>query len=61
MDIVLILVFSSVLLVFMIYPSMKIMEYMETKIHISDRMYNFLTIFLTILLSLIVGLLLYYV
>jgi len=60
MEIVMTLVFSSVLLVFMIYPAMKIVEYLETKMEISDEMYNIWTIVLTIVLSLIVGIGLYY-
>ncbi len=60
MEIVMTLVFSSVMLVFMIYPSMKIVEFLETKMHVSDKMYNILTVVLTIVLSLIVGLGLYY-
>jgi len=60
MEIVMTLVFSSVLLVFMIYPAMKIVEYLETKIEISDEMYNIWTIVLTIVLSLITGVGLYY-
>jgi hypothetical protein len=60
MEIVMILVFSSVMLVFMIYPSMKIVEFLETKMHVSDKMYNILTVVITIVLSLIIGLGMYY-
>ncbi len=60
MEIVLTLVFSSVLLVFMIYPAIKIVEFLETKMEISDRMYDVSTVVLTIILSLIVGAGLYY-
>lgn len=60
MEIVLTLVFSSVLLVFMIYPAMKIVEFLETKMEISDRMYDISTVILTIVLSLIAGAFLYY-
>jgi hypothetical protein len=60
MEIVMTLVFSSVMLVFMIYPSMKIVEFLETKMHVSDKMYNILTVVLTIVLSLMVGAGLYY-
>ena len=60
MEIVLTLVFSSVLLVFMIYPAMKIVEFVETKIEISDRIYDISTVVLTIVLSLITGAFLYY-
>jgi hypothetical protein len=55
MEIVMTLVFSSVLLVFMIYPAMRIVELLETKIEISEKMYNISTVSLTIILSLIVG------
>lgn len=60
MDIVISLVFSSVLLVFMIYPAIKIVEYLEGKMTISDKMYNVLTIVITVILALIVGGGLYY-
>lgn len=60
MEIVLTLVFSSVMLVFMIYPAMKIVEFLETKMEITDKMYDILTVVLTIVLSLIVGIGLYY-
>lgn len=60
MEIVLTLVFSSVLLVFMIYPAMRIVEFLETKMEISDKMYNVSTVVLTIVLSLIIGSGLYY-
>lgn len=60
MEVVLILAFSVVMLVFMIYPAMKIVEFLETKMTISEKMYNILTVVLTIVLSLIIGLGLYY-
>ena len=60
MEIVMTLVFSSVMLVFMIYPAMKIVEFLETKMNISDKMYNILTVVLTIGLSLVIGIGLYY-
>ncbi|MFY9073642.1 hypothetical protein CRU99_07480 [Malaciobacter mytili] len=60
MQIVMILVFSIVLLIFMIYPAMKIVEYLEKFITISDKMYDFLTVAITIALSLIFGVGLYY-
>jgi len=55
MEIVMTLVFSIVLLIFMIYPAMKIVEFLETKMEVSDKMYNILTVVLTIVLSLIIG------
>ena len=60
MEIVMTLVFSSVMLVFMIYPAMKIVEFLETKMEVSDKMYNILTVGLTLVLSLMVGLGMYY-
>lgn len=60
MEIVLTLVFTSVLLVFMIYPAMKIVEFLETKMEISDKMYDRLTVIITVVLSLIIGAGLYY-
>jgi hypothetical protein len=56
-----ILVFSSVLLVFMIYPAIKIVEFLEIKMTITDKMYNVLTVALTIILALIVGAGLYFI
>ena len=56
MEIVMTLVFSLVMLVFMIYPAMKIVEFLETKMKIDDKMYDRLTVVLTIVLSLIIGL-----
>ncbi|MBU0925082.1 hypothetical protein KKG81_09365 [bacterium] len=61
MGIVMSLVFTSVLLVFMIYPAIKIVEFLETKMSISDRMYNILTVVITIVLALIVGAGLYFI
>ena len=61
MEIVMSLVFASVLLVFMIYPAIKIVEFLEIKITITDKMYNILTVSITILLALIVGAGLYFI
>ena len=55
------LVFASVLLVFMIYPAIKIVEFLEIKMTITDKMYNILTVSITILLALIVGAGLYFI
>jgi heme/copper-type cytochrome/quinol oxidase subunit 4 len=55
------LVFSSVLLVFMIYPAIKIVEFLEMKIRITDKMYNILTVVITIILAIIVGAGLYFI
>ncbi|AXH11432.1 hypothetical protein CRV05_10665 [Halarcobacter bivalviorum] len=60
MQIIMIFVFSIVLLIFMIYPAIKIVEYLEKYIKISNKTYDLLTVLITIFLSLIVGLGLYY-
>lgn len=61
MQIIMTLVFTSVLLVFMIYPAIKIVGFLETKMEISDRMYSILTVSITIVLALIVGAGLYFI
>jgi hypothetical protein len=61
MEIVMTLVFSSVLLVFMIYPAIKIVEFLETKIVITDKSYNVLTVVITIILAIVVGTGLYFI
>ena len=61
MQIVMTFVFTSSLLVFMIYPAIKIVGYLETKMEISDKMYSILTVTITIILALIVGAGLYFI
>ena len=61
MQIIMTLVFTSVLLVFMIYPAIKIVGFLETKMNISDKTYNVLTIVITIMLALIVVAGLYFI
>lgn len=61
MQVVMILVFTSVLLVFMIYPSIKIVDFLETRMTITEKMYNILTVVITIVLALIVGAGLYFI
>ena len=61
MEIVMSLVFASVLLVFMIYPAIKIVGYLENKMTISDKTYNILTVTITIILALIAGAGLYFI
>lgn len=61
MEIVMSLVFASVLLVFMIYPAIKIIEIVEKKFTINDKMYNILTVVLTIILALFTGVALYFI
>ena len=55
-DIVLTLVFSVVMLVFMAFPAMKIVDLIETRITVSEKVHNILLIGMTILLSLLIGL-----
>lgn len=61
MEFIMPLVFSSVLLVFMIYPAIKIVAFLEKRITITDRMYNILTVVITISLAIIVGIGLYFI
>ncbi len=56
LNIVLTLVFSVVMLVFMAFPAMKIVDFIETKISVSEKVHNVLLISITILLSLLIGL-----
>jgi len=55
LDIVLTLVFSVVMLVIMIFPAMKITEWIESKLDIPDRWHNPLMVSLTVILSLAIG------
>ena len=59
-DIVLSLALSLPLLVIMIYPSMKIADWLSNKYTISQSIDDKLTIILTILLSIIFGTLLHF-
>ncbi len=54
-NLVLTLVFSIVMLVFMAFPAMKIVEWIERKIDVPKRWHNVLLIGMVILLSLLVG------
>ncbi len=56
MDTVLTLVFSIVMLFFMIFPAIKIVGWIDTKLQIPLRWYNTAVILVTIVLSFIVGL-----
>ncbi len=60
MDIVLTLVFSIVMLFFMIYPAMKITEWIDARRPIPEKFYNAVTITIVILLSLAIGVFLRY-
>ncbi len=59
-DIVVTLVFSIVMLLFMAFPAIKIVEFLEPKLALSQRGKNILITTLTIALSLMVGLFLRY-
>jgi len=56
LELVLTLVFSIVMLVFMAFPAMKIVEFLEKKIDIPAKWHNLLLILTTIFLSLLIGL-----
>jgi len=55
-NIVLTLVFSIVMLIFMIYPAMKIVEWIESRITVEEKWHNLLLIVIVVLLSLSIGL-----
>ncbi|SFV65021.1 hypothetical protein MNB_SV-10-722 [hydrothermal vent metagenome] len=55
-DIVLTLVFSIVMLVFMAFPAMKIVDWIETKVHIPEKWHNPLLLSMVVMLSLFIGL-----
>jgi len=57
-EIILTLVFSIVLLIVMFYPAIKIMEFVEKKKELSQRVYMASTLGITVVLSLIAGTLL---
>jgi len=59
-DIVLTLVFSVVMLLFMAFPAMKIVEWIETKVTIPKKWHNPLLFFWILFLSLAIGLFLRY-
>ena len=59
-DTVITLVFSIVMLLFMAFPAIKIVEFLEPKFNLSEKIKNILIIVITIILSLLVGLFLKY-
>ncbi len=59
-NIIMTLAFSMVLLIFMIYPAIRIVDFLQTKFEISEKAYNLSTVILTIVLSLICGVLINY-
>ena len=56
MDIVITLIFSVAMLVFMAFPAMKIVDFLESKFTIGEKISNILQIIITILLSVLIGL-----
>ncbi len=54
-DVILTLVFSIVMLFFMIFPAMKIVEWIDSRYPIPEKFYTPLTIFIVVLLSLFIG------
>jgi len=59
-DLVVTLVFSIVMLIFMIYPSMIISKKLRANFDFSVKTYNLLTIFFTLLFSILTGIFLKY-
>jgi len=53
--IVMTLIFSVVMLMFMAFPAMKIVEWIDNYKELSPKVQNILTIVITIILSLLVG------
>jgi len=56
LDIILTLVFSVVMLIFMIFPAMKIAEWIESKKEIPAKWHNPLLMTIVVSLSLFIGL-----
>jgi len=56
MDFVITLVFSIVMLMFMIFPAMKIVEWLENQITVPEKWHNPLLLSTTAFLSLLIGL-----
>lgn len=61
MQVIMTLVFASALLIFMVYPAIRIVGFIESRVDISDRMFGVLTVLITIILSLIVAAGLYFI
>ena len=55
MDTVITLVFSIVMLIFMIFPAMKIVEWLEARVAVPEKWHNPLLLSMTALLSLLIG------
>jgi hypothetical protein len=58
LDIVLTLVFAAGVMIIMIFPAMKITDWIGARYHMSQDLDDKLTVILTIMLSLIVGVML---
>jgi hypothetical protein len=56
MDFIITLVFSVVMLMFMIFPAMKIVEWLENQITVPEKWHNPLLLSTTAFLSLLIGL-----
>ncbi|WP_201353670.1 hypothetical protein [Hydrogenimonas urashimensis] len=56
MDVILTLVFSIVMLFFMIFPAMKITEWIDTRFPIPRKLYTPVMLTIVVLLSLCIGL-----
>jgi hypothetical protein len=59
-DIVITLVFSIVMLMFMAFPAIKIVEFIDSKTKLSQNSKNILTVVITIILSITIGIYLKY-
>jgi len=55
LNIILTLVFSVVMLIFMIFPAMKIVEWVESKTVIPEKWHNPFLLLTTVFLSLCIG------
>ncbi len=56
MDIIITIILSTGMLIFMIFPAMKISEFISVKKKLSDKAEDILTIIFTVILSLSIGL-----
>ena len=54
-EIVLTLIFSVVMLMFMAFPAIKIVEFINSKKELSSKTQNTLIIIITVILSLVIG------
>jgi hypothetical protein len=50
------LLFSTVMLIFMAFPAIKIVEFIGSKMELSEKIQNILVVIITIILSLMIGL-----